>query len=204
LFCSLSHQAELGNRRSQTGVWERDNIKTEVVTMQKNIVNNINSKMPPLYKIKDIDTLKSLGTYIEVKRWVTKKVDVALNVNGWEELFQRINGLSFSVNENIEKLIFFLNENKRLKELGSFLEAKKKISALLEFQIKARSWKQLERNLKSIVVAFRNRDMTDKSAIFEKNKIRNFIQSSRLEGIKINDTPVLKMADVLDKYRVKQ
>jgi hypothetical protein len=172
--------------------------------MQKNIVNNINSKMPPLYKIKDIDTLKSLGTYIEVKRWVTKKVDVALNVNGWEELFQRINGLSFSVNENIEKLIFFLDENKRLKELGSFLEAKKKISELLKFQIKARSWKQLERNLKSIVVAFRNRDMTDKSAIFEKNKIQNFIQSSRLEGIKISDTPVLKMSDILDKYRVKQ
>ena len=24
LFCSLTHQAELGNRHSQTGVWERD------------------------------------------------------------------------------------------------------------------------------------------------------------------------------------
>jgi hypothetical protein len=172
--------------------------------MQKNVINNINSNLPPLYKIKDIETLKSLGTYIEVRRWIAKKVDVPLKVSGWEELFQRINSLSFSVNENLEKLIFLLSENEHLKELGSFSKAKEKISELLMFRIKSRSWKQLERNLKSIVVAFRNRDMIDKSVIFENNKIQNFIQSSRLEGIQISDAPALKMADIFDKYRVKQ
>jgi len=32
LFCSPSHQAELGNRHSQTGVWERDKQNTLVPT----------------------------------------------------------------------------------------------------------------------------------------------------------------------------
>jgi len=172
--------------------------------MQKKIIDNTSSRIPDLYKIKDVETLKSFGSYTEVKIWVEKKVGVALKINGWNQLLKRIYDLSFSVNENIEKLIFLLDENKHLKELGSFPEAKKKVSTLLGLQIKARSWKQLERSLKSIVVAFRNRDMVDKSAIFEKNKIRNFIHSSRLEGIQLNDTPALKMTDVLDKYRAKQ
>lgn len=172
--------------------------------MQTNVINTGNSKNPPLYKIKNIESLKTLGTYKEVKSWVEKKADVSLKVNGWNELFKKINGLSSSVNENIEKLIFFLDEDGRLKELGSFSEAKLKVSELLEFQISAQSWKQLERKLKSIIVAFRNHDMIDKSAIFEKNKIRNFIHSSRLEGIQMSDAPALKMTDILDKYRAKQ
>lgn len=167
-------------------------------------IANTSSKILHLDKIKDIETLKSFGSYKEVKFWIEEKVGVPLKVNGWNQLFKIINCLSRSVNENIEKLIFFLDENERLKELGSFSEAKGTISELLAFQIKAKSWKQLERNLKSIVVAFRNRDTTDKSAIFEKNKIRNFIHSSKLEGIQISDTPALKMSDILDKYRVTQ
>lgn len=172
--------------------------------MQKKIIDNTSSKIPHLDKIKDIETLKSFGSYLEVKLWVEEKVGVPLKINGWNQLFKKINGLSLSINENIEKLIFLLDENKHLKELGSFPEAKEKVSALLGFQIKTRSWKQLERSLKSIVVAFRNRDMIDKAAIFEKNKIQNFIHSSRLEGIQMSDAPALKMADVIEKYRVKQ
>ncbi len=42
----------------------------------------------------------------------------------------------------------------------------------------------------------------NQEAIFEKNKLRNFIYSSKLEGIEINYTPDLKMADILEKYRV--
>jgi hypothetical protein len=43
-----------------------------------------------------------------------------------------------------------------------------------------------------------------KEAIFEKNKLHNFIHSSKLEGIEINYNSHLKMADVLNKYRVSQ
>ncbi|MCK9397339.1 MAG: YhfG family protein [Methylobacter sp.] len=172
--------------------------------MQKKIIDNTSSKIPALYKIKDVETLKSFGSYTEAKIWVEEKVGVALKINGWNQLLKRIHELSFSVNENIEKLIFLLDEKEHLKELGSFPDAKKKVSALLGFQIKVRSWKQLERSLKSIVVAFRNRDMIDKAAIFEKNKIQNFIHSSRLEGIPMTDAPALKMADIIEQYRVKQ
>lgn len=167
-------------------------------------MDNTSSKIPYLYKIKDIETLKSFGSYTEVRLWVEERIGVSLKINGWNQLFKKINGLSLSVNQNIEKLIFLLDENEHLKELGSFTEAKKKVSALLGFQIKCHSWKQLERSLKSIVVAFRNRDMIDKAAIFEKNKIQNFIHSSRLEGIPMTDAPALKMADIIEKYRVKQ
>jgi hypothetical protein len=47
-------------------------------------------------------------------------------------------------------------------------------------------------------------ESVDKEAIFEKNKRRNFIHSSKLEGIEINYTSHLKMTDVLNKYRVSQ
>ncbi|TRW93087.1 YhfG family protein [Candidatus Methylobacter oryzae] len=172
--------------------------------MQEKIIKNTSSILPDLNKIKDIETLKSFGSYAEVRLSVEKRIGIRLKSNSWQQLLKRISGLSLVVNNNIEKLIFLLDENKHLKELGSFHEAKKKISTLLGVQIKARSWKQLEISLKSIVVAFRNRDVIDKSAIFETNKIQNFIHSSRLEGIQLNDMPALKMADVIDKYRIKQ
>ena len=172
--------------------------------MQKKIIDNTSSRIPDLYRIKNVETLKSFGSYTEVKFRVEERVGVPLKINGWNQLFKKINGLSLSVNKNIEKFIFLLDESERLKELGSFPIAKKKLSTLLEFQIKAHSWEQLEKKLKSIIVAFRNRDMIDSLALFEKNKIQNFIHSSRLEGIQISDAPALKMADVIEKYRVKQ
>ncbi|MBL6986483.1 MAG: hypothetical protein ISR72_05475 [Methylobacter sp.] len=172
--------------------------------MQEKIIKNISSKIPDLNKIKDLETLKSFGSYTEVKSRVEKRIGVPLKTNSWKQLLKRINDLSLIVNNNIEQLIFLLDENKHLKELGPFLEAKKKISTLLEFHITASGWKQLERNLKSIVVAFRNPDTIDPSAIFEQNKIRNFIHSSRLEGIQMSDTLALKMTDAPDKYRTKQ
>jgi len=171
--------------------------------MQKHFIDNTNSKIPAFDRIKDIETLKSFGSYREVKFWVEEKIGVSLRANGWNQLFKKINCLSLSVNKNIEKLTVFLSDNKQLRSIGSFSEAKVIISKLLSFPIKARSWKQLENNLKTIVLAFSYLEVTDKSSLFEKNKIRNFIHSSRLEGIHMSDIPALKMEEVLDKYRVK-
>ncbi len=170
--------------------------------MQKQFIHNTNSKILDLGKIKDIETLKSFGTYADVKIHVEEKIGVSLNVNDWDQLLKTINNLSFSVNKNIEKLTFVLTDNKHLKELGSFSEAKRIISQLLSFPMTARSWERLESQLKTIVLAFSHHELTDKSVIFEKNKIRNFVNSSRLEGIQISDIPILKMADVINKYRV--
>lgn len=44
-------------------------------------------------------------------------------------------------------------------------------------------------------------ELVDKEAIFEKNKLCNFIHSSKLEGIEINYIPDLKMIDILNKYK---
>lgn len=44
----------------------------------------------------------------------------------------------------------------------------------------------------------------NQEAIFEKNKLRNFIYSSKLEGIEINYIHGLKMEDVLNKYRITE
>lgn len=44
----------------------------------------------------------------------------------------------------------------------------------------------------------------EKSELFEKNKIRNFVNSSRLEGILISENPALKnLEEVINKYRAK-
>ena len=64
----------------------------------------------------------------------------------------------------------------------------------------------LPENLRAEVLEFikylKNGNDIKPESIFEKNKLRNFIHSSKLEGIEINYNPQLKMADVINKYRV--
>lgn len=65
----------------------------------------------------------------------------------------------------------------------------------------------LPENLRAEVLEFirhlKNSNDIKPESIFEKNKLRNFIHSSRLEGIEINYIPDLKMTDILNKYHVK-
>ena len=158
--------------------------------------------MSTLNEIKDIDTLKSFGTYTEVKLRVEEKIGVSLKVSDWSQLLKKITIQSVSVNQHIDKLNYLILEDKNLKEIGQLSDAKKLVSELLSFRIKDRSWKQLKRSLKMIVSAFNKHDIADKSELFEKNKIRNFISSSRLEGVQISENLTSRsMADVLNKYR---
>jgi hypothetical protein len=66
----------------------------------------------------------------------------------------------------------------------------------------------LPENLRAEVLEFikhlKNSNGIKPESIFEKNKLRNFMYSSKLEGIEINYIPDLKMEDVLNKYRVAQ
>lgn len=158
--------------------------------------------MLALGKIKDIETLKSLGSYAKVKTLIKQEIGISFEVSNWDQLLKMIEQLSISVNRNTEMLVHLIADSKNLKELGLFSNAKKTISELLRLKIKARSWQQLENVLRKILLAFDNDDF--KAALFEKNKMRNFINSSRLEGIHIETMPpALKMKDVLEKYRVR-
>ncbi|SFJ13739.1 hypothetical protein [Nitrosomonas sp. Nm34] len=157
--------------------------------------------IPILNQINGIDDLKAIGTYIEVKIGIEEKIGVPLRVNGWSQLFNKIKSVSASINNNIEKLSILLCEENNLKEIGQFYEAKKVISDIFSLQIKARSWRELKLKLKKISSAFKDGVTTDKHLLFEKNKIRNFINSSKLEGIQINEGLTSRsMADVLNKY----
>ncbi len=160
--------------------------------------------MLALGKIKDIETLKSLGSCADVKKLIKSEIGISFEVSNWEQLLKMIEQLSISVNKNSEMLVPLIADSRNLKELGSFSNAKKVISELLRLKIKARSWDSLEKILNKVLPEFTNDDFAIKSALFEKNKIRNFIYSSKLEGIFIKDEPPqLKMKDVLEKYRVR-
>jgi len=171
--------------------------------MRNPFSDNTSLKIPALDKINAIGLLKSLGPYRDIKYAIEKKLGIPLKANSWEQLFEKINQLSLAVDSNMGLLTLFLADNKQLRAIGPFFEAKKRVSELLALPIKARGWEQLESNLKRIVLAVSHREITDKAALFEKYKIHNFIHSSRLEGIYMNDAPALKMEEVLDKYRVK-
>lgn len=170
--------------------------------MSKKSTVNARLKMPTLNQIKDINDLRSRGTYTEVKIGIEEKIGVSLKANGWNQLFNKIKSVSISINNNIDQLIPLFSDEGRLKETGQFSEAKKIISELLSLQIKARGWEELRYKLKTIVSAFNDCIAVDKYELFERNKIKNFISSSKLEGIQITENLTSRnMADVLNKYR---
>ena len=161
-------------------------------------------RIPPLSHINDIDSLKAIGAYREVKLGIDKTIGLPLRANGWVQMFNKIKEISTCINRNYDFITRILEEEEYIKEIGCFSEVKKKVSNIFSFQIKASSWKGLKLKLSMIFKAFNGCDSTNRHELFEKNKIRNFISSSKLEGIQISENLVSRsMEEVLKKYRFR-
>jgi hypothetical protein len=159
-------------------------------------------RLPLLSKIDDIHRLKAVGAYREVKLGIDKKIGFPLRAKGWIQLFNKIKIISASINKNSDVIALILTEEGYSKKIGRFSEVKQTISSMLEIPIKANSWKDLKLKLSLILTAFNGCDFGNKRDLFEKNKIRNFISSSKLEGIQISEDSVSRsMEEVLNKYR---
>ncbi|KPW98482.1 DUF2559 family protein [Pseudomonas syringae] len=127
-----------------------------------------------------IDDLQKLGTFIEVKRCIETQLMLKLGVNGWVALFSKLNVLKTALWTSKTSVHMAAREN-------TFRDAKRKISKSLGFQITAHNQAELDRLIQTCslyVLGF----TVDPHKRFEEKKHRNFISSSKLEGIHIPPT----------------
>lgn len=147
-----------------------------------------------ILQVLDIDELKSFGSYRDVKQSVESEIGNRLGVNSWCSLYEKIKLLKQKVYSNKE---FLLMASKG----GDFKLSKIQISEMLGINIKARSWHELKNKIECIVSIFCKND-SNLYLYYESKKLKNFKDSSRLEGIKIElSSNNVSLESVLDKYR---
>ncbi|KEZ66014.1 DUF2559 family protein [Pseudomonas syringae group sp. 26L6] len=125
-----------------------------------------------------IDDLQKLGTFIEVKRCIETQLMLKLGVNGWVALFSKLNVLKTALLASKSSVHMAAHEN-------TFREAKRKLSKSLGFQITAHNQAELDRLIQTCSLYVLGRTVVDPRKRFEEKKHRNFINSSKLEGIHI-------------------
>lgn len=147
-----------------------------------------------ILKASDIQELKALGSYLEVKRSFEGELDSKLGATGWKSFFDKVNSLKEVVSSNKDYLASICENN-------SFKESKNKISKLLNIKVKAKSWMELKRKIEIFIALF-CANIFDPYDYYEKTKLEKFKNSSKLEGIDIQvpDETVL-LESVLAKYQ---
>lgn len=147
-----------------------------------------------ILKAKDLNELKALGSYKEIKDSLQLKLDINLKVNGWEALDKRIRSLKSLVSENREKLT-------EICEFDNFKNAKESVNELLGFKITAKSKDDFKKKISKLIDAFYQGEF-DPYARFEETKMRNFKSSSKLEGLEIEEPDEsVTLESILSKYR---
>lgn len=134
-------------------------------------------KASAIANVTDIDELKSLGAYLELKRSLEGEFGNKLGVNGWQSFFYKLSTLKQAVFANKDYLVTVCQNN-------SFNESKKLISNLLSLRVTARGWNELNGKLKKIITVFSS-DAVDPYEYYEKTKQKKFIDSSKLEGLDV-------------------
>lgn len=151
-------------------------------------------KTSTILNVSDLNELKSLGSYHDVKRSIEEELDNKLGIIGWQSFFNKIRTIKEIVSANKEHL-------SSLCEKGSFKESKNEISRLLKLKITARSWDDLKRKIKNIINAFCPKDF-DPYEYYEKTKLIKFRNSSKLENINIEiPHESVSLENVLAKYK---
>lgn len=147
-----------------------------------------------ILKASDIQELKSLGSYLEVKRSFEKELGSKLGAIGWKSFFDKVNALKEVVSSNKDYLTSICDEN-------SFKESKNKTSKLLKVKVKARGWGELKRKIEIFITLF-CANIFDPYDYYEKTKSEKFKNSSKLEGIEVQiPDETVSLESVLAKYR---
>lgn len=151
-------------------------------------------KASTILRASDIQELRTLGSYYEVKSSLEEELGSKLGVTGWKPLFEKIHILKKTVISNKNYLSAICEGN-------SFKESKNKISKLLKLKIKARGWRELKSKIKKIVDTFCF-SAFDPYEHYERTKLKKFINSSKLEGIEVQiPNEATSLEAVLAKYR---
>lgn len=147
-----------------------------------------------ILKVNDVDGLKALGSYLDLKSDLEKNLDLKLGVKGWDSLFQKIKQLRSAVPKNKDRLF-------EICRSCSLDEAKSKTFELIGTRVAANNKKQLMTKLESLVKCFGDSNF-DPYRRFEETKLKNFTNSSRLEGIEIfMSSESSSLREILAKYK---
>lgn len=154
----------------------------------------VDMKASNVLAVSNLDELKSLGSYIEIKNSLEKEIDNKLGAKGWKSLFHKIQSLKGSVPIN-KSLILEIDKGK------SFKESKRDISKILGINVTAKGWKDFNRKL-NLLISFFCSEPFDPHAYYEKTKLKKFKDSSKLEGINIElSDKNVSLESVLERYR---
>ncbi len=151
-------------------------------------------KISVVLKANNIEELKLLGSYFEVKTHLEKELGIKLGVTGWSSLFDKVNLLNELIHLNKSYLLSICDES-------SFKESKEKISNIIKVEVRAKSSGELRNKVENLVLVFCN-NAFDPYEYYEKTKLNKFKNSSKLEGIDIeisNENESLE--NILEKYK---
>jgi len=152
-----------------------------------------------LSNIPNISSLERYGEYSIVKLYIEEKIGLPLQVKNWKSLYNKVQKINSLLTENRDEINLVLSKDKSLKDIGGFSETKQYISNMTGIKFTVNSWERLEERFKFLIVAFKDFKEEDAEFLFEKNKIQNFIHSSRLEGININHQLCTQDIDIIVK-----
>lgn len=128
-----------------------------------------------ILKTNDIETLKSYGSFNEVKTFIEEDIKFKLGVKSWNNLLEKIQVLENGFLNNLP-LIQNIIKN------SSFNKAKKELSEIIHIKIRIQKKKDFIEGINNLIKSF---STFDPFKVFEDRKLENFKNSSKLEGLKI-------------------
>jgi len=149
-------------------------------------------KIAELFNVQDIKSLKSYGSYQDIKNTIEEHIGFKLGVRGWKTLLKKLMILKKNSIENLELIKKIITEY-------PFYKAKKELSLLLDVKIKIKVKKDFNIAINLLISIFSKLDF-DPAKEFENNKLENFKSSSRLESLEISHTTE-SLDDILKKHK---
>lgn len=151
-------------------------------------------KAQAIIQASNVEDLKKLGSYKDVKNFLEKELDAKLGGRSWISLFTKIKLLKKTFSSH-EKEILNIYKGETLSD------SKKRISKLLAIEIRVKTHKELEMKVKEMF-SFFSSNKFDPYEYYEKTKFRKFQNSSRLEGLTI-DIPnaSTSLESIIAKYQ---
>ena len=163
---------------------------------------------PQLGKIHNIEGLKSYGSLNSIKESILSESGIALRANSWESLYEKVSELVKNATKNQKYIEQLANKKATVKDFGDFNESKSKLSNLIGYKLSAKSWDELHTKTNKatafllIIIRTKNKSLSlaEKKKLFNKSKYKNFVSSSRLEGVSV--IPVKNSIDeLIKKYK---
>ncbi|AZD33804.1 hypothetical protein C4K22_1042 [Pseudomonas chlororaphis subsp. aurantiaca] len=125
----------------------------------------------------NVSDLKTLGRFLEIKRFIEAQLHLKLGANGWGSLLLKLKALNALGGASDECESYFCDAR-------PYQTVRAEVSKKIGFKITAKNQAELKAALHKLSTCSARLEF-DPHKRFEKKKLKNFINSSRLEGIEI-------------------